>query len=157
MKSIKFVVAVLVVVSAVPAFGQSASADLDVTAQVVANCAITTTPVDFLTYDPLSATPDDDGQGTITVRCTRGLPGGVTIEIEDASRQMVGVVNAETLSYDLYTDAARGTVWGTGAAAVNPGLVTPAGTTLQVYGRIPAGQDVIVDTYNQTLTATINY
>ena len=162
MKSIKFL-AVVLIFTAVPAFAQSSkSADLAVTAEVIANCTIATTPVDFLTYDPLSATADDDGVGTITVACTRGIP-TLSVEINNGAsgvRQMT--FGAEVLGYQLYSNAARTSVWGTGAAGVNPntitaGTVNPAGKTLNVYGRIPAGQDAAVGNYSQTLQATINY
>ena len=158
MKStIKFL-AVVMVFAAVPVFGQSKQADLNVSAQVVANCTISTLPVNFGTYDPLSATADDDGVGSITVACTRGIP-TLLVEIDNGTsgvRQMSDG-GVELLSYQLYSDVGRASVWGTGAAGVDPGAVNPAGTTLSVYGRIPAAQDVAVGNYAQTLQAIINY
>ena len=161
MKSIKFFAVVLVVAAAIPAFGQSAQADLEVRATVIANCAISTTPVDFGNYDPLSLTADD-GTGTITVACTRGIP-NLLLEIDNGVsgvRQMT--FGAEVLPYQLYRDSGRTAVWGTGAAGVDPntlgpGTVNPAGKTVTVYGRIPAGQDAAVGAYSQIVQAIINY
>ena len=53
---------------------QSASASLAVNASVSKNCTITTSPVNFGAYDPVSAnaTSPLDGTGTITVTCTKG-------------------------------------------------------------------------------------
>ena len=68
-----------------------------------------------------------------------------------------GAVNR--VRYDIFQDAARTTVWadvGTaGAEAYN--ATSKAATVLNVYGRIPAGQDVVVGAYTDTVTATIQF
>lgn len=155
MKSIKFF-AVVLVFAAVPVFGQSADAPLDVTANVVANCTITTLPVDFGDYDPLAAGNDDDGVGTITIRCTRGA--GVSIDLDLGLNAVGGLRHmtdgTDNLNYELYTDAPGGTVWNSLAIAASANF---AARNFSVFGRIPAGQDVGVGVYNDTVQATINY
>ena len=163
MKStIKFL-AVVLVFSAVPVFAATEQADLVVTANVIANCSIETAPVNFGDYDPI-ATTADDATGSITVACTRGIPGALLLEIDDTvAREMVN--GAEVLPYELYSDAARSSVWGTGAAGIDPndaaypgGTVNPSGKTITVYGRIEAGEDAAVGiNYTQTLQAIINF
>ena len=57
-----------------PAFAGSASANLNVTANVAANCTISTSPVAFGAYDPVVANASTDltASGTVTVACTKG-------------------------------------------------------------------------------------
>ena len=54
--------------------GQSATASLTVSASVSKNCTITTAPVTFGAYDPVTAnaTAPLDATGTVTVTCTKG-------------------------------------------------------------------------------------
>ena len=117
-------------------------------------------PVDFIDYDPLAAGNDDDGVGTVTVRCTRGS--GLRIDLGNGAnfsgtRRMTN--GTDFLGYALYTDAGRATAWGSGAGsglAIAP-AANFAAQNYSVYGRIPAGQDVSVGVYNDTVVATINY
>jgi spore coat protein U-like protein len=63
------------------------------------------------------------------------------------------------LTYELYKDASRTTVWGnSGTGLLNPG-VSPsmAPRSISVYGRVPAAQDSTVAGYSDTITATITF
>ncbi|MET0291025.1 MAG: spore coat protein U domain-containing protein, partial [Steroidobacteraceae bacterium] len=78
---------------------------------------VSATPVSFLTYDPLSATPKT-AVGTITVGCVGlGLLPNATIKLSSgtsssfAPRTMKSGIH--TLNYNLYTDT--GAVWGDGS------------------------------------------
>jgi len=69
---------------------------------------------------------------------------------------------AETMSYNLYLDAARVSGWGDGTGGTSrygpmfpPLLGSPV--TVTVYGRIPASQNVSAGAYTDTITATINF
>ena len=53
---------------AAPAFGASATSNVAVSATVINNCTITTTPVAFGNYDPLAAAPDNNS-GTVVITC----------------------------------------------------------------------------------------
>ena len=60
---------------------QSASASLQVSANVQKNCTITTAPVSFGNYDSVTAnaTAPLDGIGKITVKCTKGAAAKVAL------------------------------------------------------------------------------
>ena len=96
---------------------QTASAQLTVTASVSKNCLITTAPVNFGAYDPVAAnaTAPLDGIGTVTVTCTKGAPAKVGLSVggnaEGAVRRISGGA-AAYLTYELYKDTGRATVWG---------------------------------------------
>ena len=172
MKSIKFVLVVLVF-AAVPAFAQvsPATAPLQVSASVAPNCTITTAPVLFGAYDPVvtNATTDLDRNGSVTVTCTRGaqnLQIDLTAGLYNANavgttRAMwrgAGATVNDYLSYELYTDAPGGTVWGenaSGLAIANAPNLAPR--TFTVYGRVPQAQDVIPGNYADTVTAEIHF
>ena len=62
------------------------------------------------------------------------------------------------LSYELYSDAARTTVWNTGAGLYNPGAApSKVARNFTVYGRVTSNQDVPAGSYNDTVVATVNF
>ncbi len=127
-----------------------------------AACTITTTAVSFGSYNVFAGSADD-GTGQITYRCTSPRPPIVTIQLDKGGsasfspRQMRR--GSETLNYNLYLDSTRSTIWGdgTGGSQVYSRANPPVGqnVNLNVFGRIPAGQDVSAGTYSATVTATI--
>ncbi len=144
-----------------PAFAQSASTSLGVNATVVNNCTISTAAVAFGSYDPIVAhdTTPLDATGTITVRCTKGAGSRIDLDLgaNPSGNTQRMATGTEFLTYELYQDAARTTVWGSGPTG---GLtIAPAPNksprTFTVYGRVPAGQDVSAGPYTDTVTATI--
>jgi spore coat protein U-like protein len=159
---------VLVAVS--PAFALTATANIAVSATVTTNCTIAANPLAFGTYDPAIA---NSGTAlvqttTLSVTCTQGAT-GVTIGLDAGQNatHATGTTRAMTtgggtpsyLSYEIYQDSARTTVWGnTGAAQVT--LPTPssnAAQTLTAYGRIPANESVPAGSYGDTVIATVNF
>jgi len=70
---------------------------------------------------------------------------------------------ADIMNYNLYTDAARTTIWGNSAVA--PSWVSGSGAglaiaqTLTVYGRVASGQtNLAVGNYQEnTITVTVTY
>lgn len=128
-----------------------------------AACTISTTPVNFGSYDVFntSATP---ANGTITYRCG-AADHNITISISTgssgsfANRTMKKIT--ENLTYNLYLDTAFATVWGDGSGTTGQYSIKnpPNGTDvpLTVYGRVPALQDVSVGSYSDTVIATINF
>lgn len=142
---------------------QSASATLTVSASVAKHCTVTTTPVNFGAYNPVTvnATAPLDNTGTIAVTCTKGATAWVGLNNGTATgttRQMSS--SAERLNYELYTDSTHSTVWGN---TVTTGVNVPASTgpqtpqNLTVYGRVAAGQNAAVGDYTDTVTATVNF
>jgi spore coat protein U-like protein len=148
---------------AAPAFAQTATANLGVSATVAKNCSITTTAVTFGAYDPIVAndTAPLDGTGSVVVTCTKGagtrIDLGLGSNATGSTRRMAG--GGDFLTYELYTTTGRTTVWGSGAAA---GLTIPAAPSrtarpFTVFGRVPGGQDVTATSYADTVVATINF
>ena len=69
--------------------------------------------------------------------------------------------SGQALNYTLYLDAAATQIWGNGTGGsqrVGP-LVPPNNQSVNVtiFGKIPAGQDVTVGSYTDTIIATINF
>lgn len=128
----------------------------------MAVCTISTTAVSFGTYNVFSAV-DLDSTGTVTYRC--GTERNITITLNRGGaatfnpRQMLK--GSEALNYNLYRDAARTTIWGDGTSGTqvysdaNP--PNNQNVTVNIFGRIPAGQDVTAGSYTNTITATINF
>jgi spore coat protein U-like protein len=133
-----------------------------VTATVLKSCIVNANPLNFGNYDP-TAGAALDGTTTLSVLCTVGtsftvgLSAGTSTGATVTTRKMVN--GANTLSYALYEEAARTNNWGN-----TPGTDTPLATTapvlatsLTVYGRVPAGQNVPAGAYSDTITVTVNY
>ena len=153
----------LVLGATAPALAQTATANLSVTATVTKNCSITTTPVAFGSYDPIVANAASplDGTGTVVVTCTKGagtrIDLGLGSNATGSTRRMLG--GTDLLTYELYTDTGRSTVWGAGAGAGQsiPAAPNKNPRTFTVYGRVAAGQDVGAASYSDTVVATINF
>ena len=156
--------AVVLVVAGGTLSGQSATSTLTVSASVSKNCTISTAPVNFGAYDPVTAnaTVPLDGQGSVTVTCTKGAPAKVGLGLgsnaQGTTRRMSLSASAY-LSYELYRDASRTTVWGD---AIDTALDLPAAPdrnprTFTVYGRVPSAQDATVGAYSDTVVATVNF
>ena len=149
---------------ALPAF--AAMSVLALLAPGAANaCTVGASGVAFGAYDTLSPTPDD-GVGTVSVLChprVHFVDVGLSTGQSGTYSTRTMRNGSASLSYNLYTDAARTTVWGDGVAAplvtVNPGSVNAGDRTLvrTIYGRIPAQQSVPFGTYNDTIMVTLTF
>jgi spore coat protein U-like protein len=155
-----FALPVLLVPS--PVRAATATTTFPVTATVLKACVVSANPLSFGSYDPTATTPLD-ATTTLSVLCTVGssftvgLNAGTGTGSTVAARKMTN--GANTLGYALYQEAARANNWGN-----TPGTDTPPATTapvlatsLTVYGRIPAGQNVAAGGYTDTVTVTVNY
>jgi spore coat protein U-like protein len=126
------------------------------------NCTIAATPVGFGSYNVFAASPNDNGIGTLTIVCSGGGAGNYPVTLSTgqsgsyASRVMKS--GANPLNYNLYTSAARSTIWGDGTGVSSSMTAARNATTnLSVYGRIPAAQDATVGTYADSITATVTF
>ena len=152
-------------IAATSAFAATTSTTFQVTANVAAQCNVSAANLAFGAVDPLGGNVDQST--TVTVKCTKnsaytvGLNAGATAGATIAQRLMAN--GADTMQYNLYTDAGRATVWGNSAAA--PAWVSGTGAglgtaqVLTVYGRVPTGQtDLAVGSYTETaVTVTVTY
>jgi spore coat protein U-like protein len=143
----------------------STPATLDVSANVVNTCLISTTPVNFGSYDGLSATPTD-AAGTITVTCTNGMawevligqgsfPTGASTDAAPARQMGFGV---NRLPYSLFSDAGRTAAWTNTAGGGVASNGTGSADVRSVYGRIAAGFNALpAGAYTDSVIATVNY
>lgn len=128
-----------------------------------AACSFSTTGVSFGTYDVFSPSPTDS-TGTITYQCDP-TDKNITIAIDGGANGTVAIRmlrnGTELLTYNLYLDAARVTVWGDGTSGTGVYFIKNPpprrDTTLAIHGRIPAGQDVAVGNYVDTAVVVINF
>jgi len=153
--------------------GSAGPVNVPVSATVSQNCTITSpVGISFGAYDPVTVTTASDHSGSVTITCTKAAT-GVSLSLSagggNASgcgsdkRAMVGTNNGDNLCYDIWETSAYGGTGGvrwpvsTGVSeTISGGITTPSVITL--YGEIKAAaQDVSVDSYNDTVTATVNW
>jgi spore coat protein U-like protein len=161
--SVSVLGALLAILSLAGSSAQAATATgtFNSTITIQANCqVISTNTLNFGTQNILTA--NTDASATFTVQCTNttpynvGLNAGSTAGGTVATRLMTS--GAATVSYKMYSDAARTTNWGN-----TVGTDTLAGTgngttqTLTVYGRVPVQTTPAPATYNDTVTVTVTY
>jgi spore coat protein U-like protein len=135
-------------------------------------CTVAATPHAFGAYDTLTPV---SGTSTVTVTCTHSGNAAATFSYTIALssgqgtyalRQMAG--GGDTLTYNLYTDAAHTITWGDGTAGTStvsgsflvPGGLGNSGFQSQtVYGLITAPQNVTPASYATTtpITVTVTY
>lgn len=148
------------------AMAATASASLTVTATVSATCTATTTALNFGSYDPSSASANDN-TGAVSVTCTNGTPYTVALNAgsnagtpgDVTTRRMLSG-SSSFLPYQIYTTAGRTTVWGDGANGSSTQSNTGSGDaqSFSAYGRIPAGQYVAPgNDYADSVTVTVTY
>ena len=108
-----------------------------------------------------SATPTD-AVGSFTYQCSLLLLlDTITVNLGTGSSGSYGARSmlngANTLSYNLYLDAARTQVWGDESNGTSnfSALLNQLPVTLSVYGRIPARQNAKAGNYTDTVVITI--
>ena len=130
-------------------------------------CTIGATSMSFGGYDVLNPVPAD-GQGTVSYTCgthTARTPiKNVQIEMSSGSsgsfdRSMSG--GADRLRYNVYTDAARQSIWGDGSSGTSVVRHSDPQNhqtyTVPAFGRIMPQQDVLSGSYSDTLIVTIEW
>jgi spore coat protein U-like protein len=146
-----------------PAFAATTSSTLNVDATVTANCTVSTSPIAFGSVNPISGA-DVDASGGITVTCTNGTGWTAAAGVGSgsgasfASRRMSDGSNL--LSYNIYTDSGRTSVWGdgTGSTATIGNTGDGSAQSVTVYGRVASGQtSVPPGDYDDTVSVTVTY
>jgi spore coat protein U-like protein len=150
--------------TSVPSHAASASTSLSVTAAVSTNCTIGTAALAFGSYDPVvaNAAANLDATGTVTITCTKGAATTIGLNLgSNASGTTRRLTDGASnyLTYEMYSDSGRTTVWGNaGAALVTPAVApSKAARNFTVYGRVTSNQDVPAGNYADTVTATVNF
>ncbi len=123
-------------------------------------CTVSSAGVSFGTYN-VFATSNTTMTGTVTLAaCGNNTPISVTLDkgIHSSGLPNRGMSNGtDSLSYNLYFDAAHTQVWGDGTNGTIAWSSPPKNSSHTVYGNIPAGSDVGVGAYSDTVTMTVNF
>jgi len=119
-------------------------------------CTVSTGNIDFGSKGILAT--NNDAQTSLTVNCT----GPYTISLGNGgtgtgptNRKMVK--GAESVTYGLYSDAARTLPWGSTAGQTIAGTGAGAAQSYNVYGRVPAQTTPSAGEYTDTVVVTITY
>ena len=143
------------------------TAAMNVSALVKYSCSINTTPMAFGAYNGVGANASIALEATATVisTCTSGAEALITMNAgasagsgsADAPVRRMTAGPGKYLDYQVYSDAARDTVWGntipTGVALTGTGVPQ----SLIVYGSIPSAQVVPEGDYSDQIYVTISY
>ena len=120
--------------------------------------------VNFGPYDVFGALPTR-ATGTISISC-KGTGGSklLVINLSTGSgtftNRTLHTTDGNVLNYNLYPYATYAQVWGDSTGGTYQYSTDPANisnATLPVYGTIPAGQDVGVGNYTDTITVTMQF
>jgi len=128
---------------------------------ITASCTINSASThDFGSQGVLTANVDQTS--TIQVQCTNttpyniGLNAGTGTGATVAARKMTN--GANTVTYALYSDSGRATVWGN---TVGTDTVAASGNgaaqSYTVYGRVPPQTTPAPAVYTDTITVTVTY
>jgi len=159
--------AIVVLLAALPALAGSATSNFTVTATVANNCSISTAGISFGAYDPIvaNASAPLDAAGSVTIQCTKGATTTIGLSAGNNGANATGTTRAmksgsDYLSYEIYQDSGRASVWGNSGSALFTPAAAPSSAPrpFTTYGRVPAGQDVPAGaSYTDTVTATVNF
>lgn len=156
--------AALAVLALLGAVGRAGSAQA---LCVLCSCSASTAGLAFGPYDPTSTGPRE-AIATVSISCTgvAALLGTIDVALSPGGATSVParrmVQGANTLSYNIYSDANHTTLWGDGAGGAGTvtlpfnGLLSYA-ASVKAYGRIPARQYVRAGAYTDTVTVTVTY
>jgi len=141
-----FIVGVFLALGSVPLSG------------VAASCTVSTVSINFGTYNVYTTT-NTVSTGQVKVVCnpltapyTVALNGGTYGTITQRKQGS----GSNTLLYNLYSDPARTVLWGDGST--NGTTVSSSSSTpLNVYGSIPALQNVSVGSYSDNVSVTVTF
>jgi spore coat protein U-like protein len=132
-------------------------------AHAAPSCTISATSVNFGSYNVFTGS-STDSTGSVTINCN-GSAHNIIVTLSQGASSTFNprtmLKGGETLTYNLYRDAARTTIWGDGTGGTstytNANPPNNSDVNLTVYGRVPAGQDVSAGTYSDTVAAVINF
>jgi spore coat protein U-like protein len=131
---------------------------------VINNCLINTSALAFGSYDPVVANCAADlaGTGVVSVACTKGVSPTIALGLganASGSTRRMSDGSGHYLTYELYQDSGRSTIWSNAGAGLLSPVAAPskAARNFTVYGRVTSNQDVPAGSYNDTVVATVNF
>ena len=114
--------------------------------------------------DPVvaNATTPLDATATVTIACTMGTPATIGLDGGSnavASQRRLTNSSSAYMTYEMFLDSSRATVWGNESTNRLDAGTAPskAPRTFPLYGRIPAGQDVPIGPFSDSVVATVNF
>jgi spore coat protein U-like protein len=148
------------------ASANTATSNMSVTATVTSDCTISAGALAFGNYGLAQVNGADlDSTATLTVQCTDGAT--PTITLGQGQNANTGSTDAAPLrrlkngsnylNYALFSDTNRSVTWGNTAGTGAGYTGTGASTSVTVFGRVPASQNVLVGSYSDTVVATITF
>jgi len=151
----------------VNAHADSSTSTMNVSVSVEHSCSIEANPMEFGAYNGVVENVSTALEATATVEttCTSGAGALVTINAGaspglDSAAVPIRRMSAgegQFLAYQVYSDVARGSVWGntavTGVALTGTGVPQ----ILTAYGSVMAAQLVVPGAYSDQLVLTITY
>ncbi|MCA1732735.1 MAG: spore coat U domain-containing protein [Acidobacteria bacterium] len=129
------------------------------------NCRVSgVTPLNFGSYSVFSGAGVDIS-GTLTVQCSPGTSAVVSLSTGGSGSYATRTLQGPSvLPYNVYADATRTLIWGSGSAGSSVAtLEVPEAEPgekefeLPFYGRLMAGADVSAGTYSDTLMMTVEW
>ena len=148
-------------------YAGTATSTMNVSVSVAHSCSIDSNPMAFGTYDGVVANASTalEAKATLVSTCTSGAAALITMSAgasagsgsaEAPVRRMTAGAG-KYLVYQVYSDVARGTVWGNTAPTGVAFTGTGVSQTLTAYGSVPPAQLVAQGVYTDQLSITITY
>lgn len=127
-------------------------------------CNISSTPINYGVYSFIQSTPNNSSGG-ITVTCLLSVSVSVSITQGQSgsftNRYMINGANTDKLSYNLFVDNGRTKIFGDGTGGsynFNALSITLlGGQTVNVYGQIPAKQNVVPGNYSDEIAVELGF
>lgn len=162
---------------ALPGLACAATGTLTASTQVDAFCTVTTTALVFGAYDPIVGNKTqalNSGSGAVNVTCVKGSSAAISLGLGSFAngttrRMRHATTTTEFLTYELYQPANATpnaactfpgtTVWGSAGSNILSPTAAPNknSRTFNVCGTVPAGQNVEVGSYADTVTASVSF
>ena len=140
---------------------------MNVSVSVGHSCTIDSNPMAFGAYNGIVANTSADLETTATVvtTCTSGAAALITMNAgaSAGSGSAAAPVRRMTagagkyLVYQVYSDDARGTVWGNTASTGVALTGTGVSQSLTAYGSVPSAQPAAQGAYSDQVTVTVTY
>ena len=148
-------------------YADTVTSTMSVSATVGHSCSIDSNPMAFGAYDRVvsNASTALEATATLVSTCTSGAAALITMNAgasagsgsADAPVRRMTAGAGEYLVYQVYSDVARGTVWGntapTGVALTGTGV----SQTLTAYGSVPSAQLAAQGVYSDQIGVTITF
>ncbi|MFZ4833061.1 Csu type fimbrial protein [Rouxiella sp. Mn2063] len=155
--------------------GDTATKSFAVTATISKGCAFGSSlnsPISDLgtiNFGSMSSIPSNldvastTGAGSVVITCTPGITVAIAMDYgthggNATQRYMANSTNTGTLAYQLYQDAGRTQVWGTGLQAKTISNFPTTTQTYPVYARLFSATTLpTAGTYTDIVTVTLTY